>query len=603
MSLYEKLQVESLSGHEAFLQKVFDLRKKNITRQNSADMNKRFEAENMLKALSDLQTLLELYSEDFPYDATVVKLYDYICSQELGREIRFSQLKEVMSGAFEQAQNFGNDIKQQHEFALYNEYVDIVNWIGGNLEKIDLSLPEEEIVFNELVNNMEYSEVLTMESGEDPEDGLSGVDDYLTEANKNAEGKPLYEKYKRIRSEAMADLFSGVMDEMTFSRYKNDVIVFGMEPLGEEENGIVKFPLTMHVREFVPEKVRVDFNQAIPGIMEVKKWKPDSSRYVISRITFTWNEKEILFFDRFSSLMANIVAIPAVKQLIGNAIEDLNIHLKKGTQVLSSNDSDALTYLTLSGNNFKVNGLNLNFPKSDPMEVKVITHTEDGITNVVEMTGVWNGNQLINYVNQSNSQPSQQQNNTELDNLYVLARRALENANSTDCIRYYDQILREDPNSWEALFYSTYFRAAGCTNEQIAEAASLVGENLNTVFSLLQQYGGDPTVLVPVIADDVVRLETVLADAALQYFLMTGGTDKYTLGYNRATCAYALYSLGDQIENYYVNNPFLMQYALSAWRTGVGIHTASLSNQYNKAPHKNDIKFINSKIAFYSSRM
>lgn len=284
MSLYEELHAEELQGHAAYLEKIFELRKKNITRQNSADIEKRFEAENMLKVLGDLQTLLEKCGDDFPYDATIIKIYDFFRENDLEYEDKISALNDVLSGELERADYVGSNIRLKNEFVLYNDFADLVNWLGGSLEKIDLSLSEEEIVFEERVNMMGNMSVITMTSGDEPEDGLNGIEDYLVEANREAEGKPLYEKYKRIRSEAMADLMNGVMNEISFSRFKNDGIVIGMEPVGEEENGIVKFPLTMHVREFGPERVRVDYTQPIPGIMEVKKWTPEATRYVINEI-------------------------------------------------------------------------------------------------------------------------------------------------------------------------------------------------------------------------------------------------------------------------------------------------------------------------------
>lgn len=50
----------------------------------------------------------------------------------------------------------------------------------------------------------------------------------------------------------------------------------------------------------------------------------------------------------------------------------------------------------------------------------------------------------------------------ELENLYQLARRANCTENNENAAKYYDMILIKDPTSWEANFYSVYFKSMGC---------------------------------------------------------------------------------------------------------------------------------------------
>jgi hypothetical protein len=45
----------------------------------------------------------------------------------------------------------------------------------------------------------------------------------------------------------------------------------------------------------------------------------------------------------------------------------------------------------------------------------------------------------------------------KLDNLYMLACRAKDENNVEKAAQYYEQILQESPNSWEAMFYSNYY--------------------------------------------------------------------------------------------------------------------------------------------------
>ena len=62
----------------------------------------------------------------------------------------------------------------------------------------------------------------------------------------------------------------------------------------------------------------------------------------------------------------------------------------------------------------------------------------------------------------------------KLDNLLILAHRARENGDSANAAKYYEQILLEDPNNWEAVFYSDYYAAASCIIRDIGPAANRI---------------------------------------------------------------------------------------------------------------------------------
>ena len=44
------------------------------------------------------------------------------------------------------------------------------------------------------------------------------------------------------------------------------------------------------------------------------------------------------------------------------------------------------------------------------------------------------------------------------ENLYMLARRAVEQNNVADILKYYGQLVERHPNDWEAVFYSSFFK-------------------------------------------------------------------------------------------------------------------------------------------------
>lgn len=79
----------------------------------------------------------------------------------------------------------------------------------------------------------------------------------------------------------------------------------------------------------------------------------------------------------------------------------------------------------------------------------------------------------------------------EVKNLYELARRAKEAKNNEDAAQYYNMILIKDPSSWEANFFTVYFKAMTCKIEEIASAATSVTNCIHFSFVLIRDHVGD----------------------------------------------------------------------------------------------------------------
>jgi len=78
-------------------------------------------------------------------------------------------------------------------------------------------------------------------------------------------------------------------------------------------------------------------------------------------------------------------------------------------------------------------------------------------------------------------------NTTKLDNLYQIARRAKGNDNIDQAFKYYEQLIVEDPNSWEANFYVAYFSAMQkCRNGEIIPPINIIVNSLDSVFDLIE---------------------------------------------------------------------------------------------------------------------
>ena len=76
----------------------------------------------------------------------------------------------------------------------------------------------------------------------------------------------------------------------------------------------------------------------------------------------------------------------------------------------------------------------------------------------------------------------------ELENLYQLARRAKDTENNENAAKYYDMILIKDPTSWEANFYSVYFKSMGCKIADIPTAATSVNNCIEITLDLIKTH-------------------------------------------------------------------------------------------------------------------
>lgn len=76
----------------------------------------------------------------------------------------------------------------------------------------------------------------------------------------------------------------------------------------------------------------------------------------------------------------------------------------------------------------------------------------------------------------------------ELGNLYQLARRAKDTENNENAAKYYDMILIKDPTSWEANFYSVYFKSMGCKIADIPTAATSVNNCIEITLDLIKTH-------------------------------------------------------------------------------------------------------------------
>lgn len=191
----------------------------------------------------------------------------------------------------------------------------------------------------------------------------------------------------------------------------------------------------------------------------------------------------------------------------------------------------------------------------------------------------------------------------ELDNLYLLARRAKTNNNYSEAQKYYGEILKQDPNSWEANFGAIYYAAANCTIGQIESAAKSMERNLKNIFLLIDTYE------VPERKDDA-RVEVFVQVLALAKSFeesasnahksisrgMTSSSNSYgqiaaEFFERLAACQVMLVTLGNCFNTLYIttkNDDYLKRY-LIALKQGI----TCVARCYQESLHRGNPKFYN----------
>lgn len=164
----------------------------------------------------------------------------------------------------------------------------------------------------------------------------------------------------------------------------------------------------------------------------------------------------------------------------------------------------------------------------------------------------------------------------ELQNLYVVARRAREDFNSRLAAQYYDRILQKQPMSWEAYFYATYFSLCSFTILEIPRTAQTMRKCLGNTFALIRDHVEDEAeqnAAVCEAASSCQALASMLDGGAVLYYqhLAPGKQQRFqdVFQMSRIEVAYFLRDLGDLVNCVFEECMDLKGHALEAWWTVV----------------------------------
>lgn len=200
---------------------------------------------------------------------------------------------------------------------------------------------------------------------------------------------------------------------------------------------------------------------------------------------------------------------------------------------------------------------------------------------------------------------------TELNNLYSIARRAKDENNSEKAARYYDMILQQDPESWEANFYTVYYSSMQTNIANIVGAANRVSNVLPSTFSMISSTvpAAEQAKVCTEVTEKAMSLATVMERSAVSHY---NGIDseirnKYT-GECRdriIACANICYCCGDAIDKNLPASDSINAIKNAAWKQGTELHKLipnfSLAENAKDTIRRYETKIGQTDKAFYKS--
>lgn len=170
---------------------------------------------------------------------------------------------------------------------------------------------------------------------------------------------------------------------------------------------------------------------------------------------------------------------------------------------------------------------------------------------------------------------------SELDNLYEIARRARDTNNSENALKYYDQILMKDANSWEAQFYVVYYRAMVCKIAEIGTSGVNINNALGSTLQLVKDYvsEGQQEEVILEIYEKTSEIANILFRGAKNWYdginYNVRGRFKAQYVNHVAPTSHIMFTLGDKLIEIFGDE--YTGIAVRSWIQGIDLNKAGPS--------------------------
>lgn len=192
---------------------------------------------------------------------------------------------------------------------------------------------------------------------------------------------------------------------------------------------------------------------------------------------------------------------------------------------------------------------------------------------------------------------------SELDNLYEIARRAKRTNNNENALKYYDQILVKDANSWEAQFYVVYYRAMVSKIAEISISAGNIRDSIVSILELVKNHADEDKheEIVLEIYEKCSSISNQLFSAAENWY--NGIDNKIKNQFKQEyvnhvyPTAFIMYNLGDGLIDIFGGQ--FTGIATRSWIQGINIHKSYIKFLSDKKGNKAKIENYVEKIQKY----
>lgn len=197
-------------------------------------------------------------------------------------------------------------------------------------------------------------------------------------------------------------------------------------------------------------------------------------------------------------------------------------------------------------------------------------------------------------------------NADELSNLYKVARRAKDDNDRETAAKYYDMIMSKDPNSWEAVYYSVYYRSFNTKLANSLNATYSVKQVQRSVFLLIRDNvpNEEKYRAVKEVRDKSLKFAEEFAKWAYDHYneldSLLKNDSKYSIEMLEKVIAARDVAIdcGDQIDSVFGKDEKIGSLAVNVWKKGIDISKRYISDQNSQ---RKCISECNRKIAKYEN--
>ncbi len=192
----------------------------------------------------------------------------------------------------------------------------------------------------------------------------------------------------------------------------------------------------------------------------------------------------------------------------------------------------------------------------------------------------------------------------ELKNLYQIARRYKKDNIAEIAVKYYDKISFKDPTSWEACFYTVYFRAVQCRFVDIYHSATSVKNIINSVMKLIKENVSDHSEQETAYTEVATKVNSFVSsvyEATKNYYdnIENAQSHIYECFNNAYSALKCEYCMGDELDLLFGSDNKANELSVSAWKQGVSIHSQIVWMSKYEQTHIDMINSYVSKIKKY----